>query len=221
MYLKKTIALFCYSQITNCRTQERLFLHPPTKERKGKVKGGKKTAIGPPRGARALTGDRENPQATTASATRQPSPRSRPEPRRLPAVGASLNSPTQSPPRPTGRARPTPAGEGRDGEKDMGVGGSFWDLLKPCARHEGAGYLRGRRVAVDLSFWVVSHTTAIRARLPRARSPHLRTTFFRGGGGGGPPPPPPPPAFPPLLSLRLLRSALVLPLYCLCLPLVS
>jgi hypothetical protein len=35
---KKTIALFCYSQITNCRTQERLFLHPPTKERKGKVK---------------------------------------------------------------------------------------------------------------------------------------------------------------------------------------
>ncbi|ONM22955.1 Flap endonuclease GEN-like 1 [Zea mays] len=61
----------------------------------------------------------------------------------------------------------------------MGVGGSFWDLLKPCARHEGAGYLRGRRVAVDLSFWVVSHTTAIRARLPRARSPHLRTTFFR------------------------------------------
>ncbi|CAD6224190.1 unnamed protein product [Miscanthus lutarioriparius] len=61
----------------------------------------------------------------------------------------------------------------------MGVGGSFWDLLKPYARHEGAGYLRGRRVAVDLSFWVVSHSTAIRARLPRARSPHLRTTFFR------------------------------------------
>jgi hypothetical protein len=61
----------------------------------------------------------------------------------------------------------------------MGVGGSFWDLLKPYARHEGAGYLRGRRVAVDLSFWVVSHSTAILARLPRARSPHLRTTFFR------------------------------------------
>ncbi|CAN6175059.1 unnamed protein product [Urochloa humidicola] len=61
----------------------------------------------------------------------------------------------------------------------MGVGGSFWDLLKPYARHEGAGYLRGRRVAVDLSFWVVSHSTAIRARSPRARKPHLRTTFFR------------------------------------------
>ncbi|CAL5087265.1 unnamed protein product [Urochloa decumbens] len=61
----------------------------------------------------------------------------------------------------------------------MGVGGSFWDLLKPYARHEGAGYLRGRRVAVDLSFWIVSHSTAIRARSPRARKPHLRTTFFR------------------------------------------
>lgn len=61
----------------------------------------------------------------------------------------------------------------------MGVGGSFWDLLKPYARQEGAGYLRGRRVAVDLSFWIVSHTTAIRARSPHARHPHLRTTFFR------------------------------------------
>uniref|UniRef100_A0A0D9XFT5 Flap endonuclease GEN-like 1 n=1 Tax=Leersia perrieri TaxID=77586 RepID=A0A0D9XFT5_9ORYZ len=61
----------------------------------------------------------------------------------------------------------------------MGVGGSFWDLLKPYARHEGAGFLRGRRVAVDLSFWVVSHSTAIRARSPHARVPHLRTLFFR------------------------------------------
>ncbi|EAZ09797.1 hypothetical protein OsI_32084 [Oryza sativa Indica Group] len=61
----------------------------------------------------------------------------------------------------------------------MGVGGSFWDLLKPYARHEGAGYLRGRRVAVDLSFWVISHSAAIRARSPHARLPHLRTLFFR------------------------------------------
>jgi hypothetical protein len=64
-------------------------------------------------------------------------------------------------------------------EREMGVGGSFWDLLKPYARHEDAGYLHGRRVAVDLSFWIVSHSTAIRARSPQARSPHLRTTFFR------------------------------------------
>ncbi|KAL6845983.1 hypothetical protein ACP4OV_023431 [Aristida adscensionis] len=61
----------------------------------------------------------------------------------------------------------------------MGVGGSFWDLLRPFARREDAGYLRGRRVAVDLSFWIVSHSTAIRARSPGARKPHLRTTFFR------------------------------------------
>ena len=51
----------------------------------------------------------------------------------------------------------------------MGVGGSFWDLLRPYARQEGPGYLRGRRVAVDLSFWIVSHSTAIRARSPHAR----------------------------------------------------
>jgi len=50
-------------------------------------------------------------------------------------------------------------------------GDSFRDLLKPYERHEGAGYLRGRRVAVDLSFWVVSHSTAIRARSPGARKP--------------------------------------------------
>ncbi|XP_047049166.1 flap endonuclease GEN-like 1 [Lolium rigidum] len=61
----------------------------------------------------------------------------------------------------------------------MGVGGSFWDLLKPYARQEGPGFLRGRRVAVDLSFWIVSHSTAIRARSPHARHPHIRTTFFR------------------------------------------
>ncbi|KAM0878938.1 hypothetical protein ACQ4PT_034574 [Festuca glaucescens] len=61
----------------------------------------------------------------------------------------------------------------------MGVGGSFWDLLKPYARQEGLGFLRGRRVAVDLSFWIVSHSTAIRARSQHARHPHIRTTFFR------------------------------------------
>lgn len=58
----------------------------------------------------------------------------------------------------------------------MGVGGKFWDLLKPYARHEGFDFLRDKRVAVDLSFWIVQHETAIKAR---ARSPHLRLTFFR------------------------------------------
>lgn len=58
----------------------------------------------------------------------------------------------------------------------MGVGGKFWDLLKPYARHEGFDFLRNKRVAVDLSLWIVQHETAIKAR---ARSPHLRLTFFR------------------------------------------
>ncbi|XP_030466372.2 flap endonuclease GEN-like 1 isoform X1 [Syzygium oleosum] len=60
----------------------------------------------------------------------------------------------------------------------MGVGGHFWDLLKPYARHEGFGYLRDKRVAVDLSFWIVQHETAIKKR-SFARNPHLRLTFFR------------------------------------------
>lgn len=58
----------------------------------------------------------------------------------------------------------------------MGVGGHFWDLLKPHARTEGFDFLRNKRVAVDLSFWIVQHETAIKAS---ARSPHLRLTFFR------------------------------------------
>ena len=58
----------------------------------------------------------------------------------------------------------------------MGVGGHFWDLLKPYARTEDFDFLRDKRVAVDLSFWIVQHETAIRAH---TRNPHLRLTFFR------------------------------------------
>ncbi|KAI8021608.1 Flap endonuclease GEN-like 1 [Camellia lanceoleosa] len=58
----------------------------------------------------------------------------------------------------------------------MGVGGHFWDLLKPYSRTEGFDFLRNKRVAVDLSFWIVQHETAIRAY---TRDPHLRLTFFR------------------------------------------
>ncbi|TYK24473.1 flap endonuclease GEN-like 1 [Cucumis melo var. makuwa] len=58
----------------------------------------------------------------------------------------------------------------------MGVGGHFWDLLKPNARTEGFDFLRNKRVAVDLSFWIVQHETAIKST---SRSPHLRLTFFR------------------------------------------
>ncbi|GLT65235.1 hypothetical protein SLA2020_376780 [Shorea laevis] len=58
----------------------------------------------------------------------------------------------------------------------MGVEGKFWELLKPYSRHEGFDYLRDKRVAVDLSFWIVQHETAIKAYY---RNPHLRLTFFR------------------------------------------
>ncbi|KAF8379409.1 hypothetical protein HHK36_028844 [Tetracentron sinense] len=58
----------------------------------------------------------------------------------------------------------------------MGIGGNFWDLLKPYARNEGFDFLRNKKVAVDLSFWIVQHETALKNN---ARNPHLRLTFFR------------------------------------------
>ncbi|RAL48956.1 hypothetical protein DM860_001276 [Cuscuta australis] len=58
----------------------------------------------------------------------------------------------------------------------MGAGGNFWDLLKPYARPEGFDFLRDKRVAVDLSYWIVQHETAIKGNV---RNPHIRLTFFR------------------------------------------
>ncbi|KDP28697.1 hypothetical protein JCGZ_14468 [Jatropha curcas] len=58
----------------------------------------------------------------------------------------------------------------------MGVGGKFWDLLKPYARPQGPDFLRDKRVAVDLSYWIVQHETAIKSYV---RKPHVRLTFFR------------------------------------------
>lgn len=58
----------------------------------------------------------------------------------------------------------------------MGVGGGFWDLLKPIAHYENLDYLRGKKVAIDLSFWIVQQETALKGN---ARKPHLRLTFFR------------------------------------------
>ncbi|CAH8336746.1 unnamed protein product [Eruca vesicaria subsp. sativa] len=58
----------------------------------------------------------------------------------------------------------------------MGVGGKFWDLLRPYGRQEGCDYLRDKRVAVDLSFWIIQHETAVKGL---ALNPHLRLTFFR------------------------------------------
>ncbi|KZV41619.1 flap endonuclease GEN-like 1-like [Dorcoceras hygrometricum] len=58
----------------------------------------------------------------------------------------------------------------------MGVGGNFWDLLKPYALFEGFDFLRNKRVAVDLSYWIVQHETAVKGYV---RNPHIRLTFFR------------------------------------------
>lgn len=58
----------------------------------------------------------------------------------------------------------------------MGVCGNFWELLKPYARNEGFDFLRNKRVAVDLSLWIVQHENAIKGHV---RKPHLRLTFFR------------------------------------------
>ncbi|KAK4371960.1 hypothetical protein RND71_007344 [Anisodus tanguticus] len=58
----------------------------------------------------------------------------------------------------------------------MGVGGNFWDLLKPYARAEGFDFLRNKRVAVDLSYWIVQQETALKGNI---RNPHIRLTFFR------------------------------------------
>ncbi|KAL8144236.1 hypothetical protein V2J09_017268 [Rumex salicifolius] len=58
----------------------------------------------------------------------------------------------------------------------MGVRGHLWEILKPYARFEGFDFLRDKKVAVDLSFWIVQHETAIK---DNARNPHLRLIFFR------------------------------------------
>ena len=58
----------------------------------------------------------------------------------------------------------------------MGVGGNFWELLKPYSRNEGFDFLRNKRVAIDLSFWIVQHNNAIKTPV---KKPHLRLTFFR------------------------------------------
>ncbi|CAA6673626.1 unnamed protein product [Spirodela intermedia] len=50
----------------------------------------------------------------------------------------------------------------------MGIGGNFWELLKPYARYEGVDFLRDKRVAVDLSFWIIQHDAAVRSASRRA-----------------------------------------------------
>ncbi|KAJ7198934.1 hypothetical protein O6H91_Y499300 [Diphasiastrum complanatum] len=58
----------------------------------------------------------------------------------------------------------------------MGIGGGFWDVLRPIARLEDLSSLRGKKVAIDLSYWMIQQQRAVKGS---ARNPHLRLTFFR------------------------------------------
>ncbi|KAI5079793.1 hypothetical protein GOP47_0005272 [Adiantum capillus-veneris] len=59
----------------------------------------------------------------------------------------------------------------------MGVSRGFWDVLKPVARHESLDSLRGKLLAIDLSFWMIQLLSRVK-RVP-LRKPHIRLLFFR------------------------------------------
>eukprot|EP00249_Psilotum_nudum_P036985 c920_g1_i1 orf=520-2589(-) len=58
----------------------------------------------------------------------------------------------------------------------MGVGGGFWEMLRPIANREDLDWLRGKKLAIDLSYWIVQQGTAVKGNV---RKPHLRLLFFR------------------------------------------
>ena len=59
----------------------------------------------------------------------------------------------------------------------MGLGKGFWDMLKPVGRMESLESLRGKVLAVDLSFWMIQLLSSVKG-IP-LRKPHLRLLFFR------------------------------------------
>ncbi|KAL9269277.1 Flap endonuclease GEN-like 1-like protein [Drosera capensis] len=59
----------------------------------------------------------------------------------------------------------------------MGIGGNFWEVLKPIAKNEGFDFIRDKKVAIDLSYWIVQHETAIKSSEVKNR--HLTVLFFR------------------------------------------
>nr|XP_042897559.1 flap endonuclease GEN isoform X2 [Parasteatoda tepidariorum]XP_042897560.1 flap endonuclease GEN isoform X2 [Parasteatoda tepidariorum]XP_042897561.1 flap endonuclease GEN isoform X2 [Parasteatoda tepidariorum] len=58
----------------------------------------------------------------------------------------------------------------------MGVQG-LWNILSELAERKPLNYLSGKRIAVDLSGWVVQATQC--KGLANSRNPHLRNLFFR------------------------------------------
>lgn len=59
----------------------------------------------------------------------------------------------------------------------MGVGGGFWEELKPVVRKQNLDSLRGKKLAIDLSYWMIQTLTAVKGA--RIRKPHIRLLFFR------------------------------------------
>ncbi|KAL2635328.1 hypothetical protein R1flu_006807 [Riccia fluitans] len=59
----------------------------------------------------------------------------------------------------------------------MGIGKGFWDEMRPLARMEDLSFLRGKKLAIDLSYWLVQQQTALKDQY--VRKPHLRLTFYR------------------------------------------
>lgn len=57
------------------------------------------------------------------------------------------------------------------------MGKGFWDVLKPVARMESLDSLRGKVLAIDLSFWMIQLLTRVKG-IP-LRKPHIRLLFFR------------------------------------------
>jgi hypothetical protein len=63
---------------------------------------------------------------------------------------------------------------GRGG--DMGVGGGFWDELRVVKKCQELEWLRHKKLAIDLSYWIVQQNLAVKGL---ARKPHLRLLLFR------------------------------------------
>ncbi|KAH7301809.1 hypothetical protein KP509_23G044300 [Ceratopteris richardii] len=59
----------------------------------------------------------------------------------------------------------------------MGVTRGFWNVLKPVARIETLESLRGKVLAIDLSFWMIQLLSRVKGIF--IRKPHVRLLFFR------------------------------------------
>lgn len=59
----------------------------------------------------------------------------------------------------------------------MGVGAGLWEHLSAVKTEESLILLRDKRLAIDLSYWLVQQQQALKGK--RVLKPHLRLTFFR------------------------------------------